>query len=417
MNRMYEPASSSSGSWLGKAIVVLLVWVVLAAAGYYFLVVLPGGNGDDDAGNGDAPKAGRSDDRAQPIAHGQRVRLGIAYGTEKRNWLEWAAREFAKSPEGQGIELDLQGLGSLESAHKIVEGDQSIHVWSPASGLYREEFELLWKERHSGDPIAEGKILALSPMVFVMWKERYDAFLGQFGDVSFKTLGEALETPGGWGAIAEQPEWGLFKLGHTYPNESNSGLMTLVLMAYDFHDKRTGLTLADVVNPKFQAWMQSLESGVSGMSNSTGNMMESMVRRGPSTYDAVMVYESVAIDYVERAKGRWGDLHVAYPKRNIWNDNPYYILNTDWTTSEHKRAAETFLEFLLTEPIQKQALTHGFRPGNTAVPVIFPESPFVRYKQYGLKNELTTVCDPPSAEVIKNLLLSWQRALGGRRGG
>ncbi len=63
---------------------------------------------------------------------------------------------------------------------------------------------------------------------------------------------------------------------------------------------------------------------------------------------------------------------------------------------------------------QKKALDHGFRPGDPAVPVKFPESPFVKYEDHGLTIDLTTICDPPTAEVINNLLQTWQRAAGPR---
>jgi ABC-type sulfate transport system substrate-binding protein len=139
-----------------------------------------------------------------------------------------------------------------------------------------------------------------------------------------------------------------------------------------------------------------------------------MVLKGPSSFDAVMVYESVAIDFLKNAEGRWGELRVVYPDRNMWNDNPYYILSTEWSGPEEQRAAEMFLAFLMSETIQRKALDHGFRPGDPSVAVNAPESPFVKYEKYGLTIDLTTVCEPPRPEVINNLQQTWQRAAGGR---
>jgi ABC-type sulfate transport system substrate-binding protein len=82
--------------------------------------------------------------------------------------------------------------------------------------------------------------------------------------------------------------------------------------------------------------------------------------------------------------------------------------------SEQKRAAGIFLDFLMSDPIQRAALDHGFRPGNLNVPVKTPDSPFVRYESSGLKIELGSVCEPPKAEVINNLLGLWQRTSGNR---
>ena len=50
------------------------------------------------------------------------------------------------------------------------------------------------------------------------------------------------------------------------------------------------------------------QSGVSGLSHSTGDMMKEMVLKGPTSYDGLMVYESVAIDYLAKAEGRWDQL-------------------------------------------------------------------------------------------------------------
>ena len=150
------------------------------------------------------------------------------------------------------------------------------------------------------------------------------------------------------------------------------------------------------------------------MSESTGTMMRDMVLKGPSSYDALFVYESVVIDYLKNAEGRWGKLHVVYPQYNAWNDNPFYIIDAPWNSPSQRKACDTFLKFLLSEPVQRQSLSHGFRPGNPSVPVNFPESPFTLYKPFGLQNDLTTVCDPPKSEVIQNLLLGWQRSQGNR---
>jgi hypothetical protein len=338
--------------------------------------------------------------------------IGIAYGTEKKRWLEWAAAEFAKTKDGERIKVNLLPMGSLEGAQAVLAGDQRIHVWSPASALYKDTFVQEWKVNHANQPIAREEELALTPMVFVMWAERYQAFQAKGGGVSFDTVARGLGEKTGWAGIAGKPEWGLFKFGHTHPNESNSGLMTLVLMAYEFHKKSRGLELKDVLDPGFQTWMTDFERGVSGLSNSTGTMMRDMVLRGPSTYDGLFVYENVVIDYLKSAEGRWGELHVEYPKRNMWNDNPYYVLDVPWSSPDQRKAAGRFLDYLLSVPVQQRSLEHGFRPGNPEVPVKAADSPFVAYQRFGLRADIGEICEAPRAEVMTNLLASWQRARG-----
>lgn len=395
---------------LGKLLIVLFIGACGYGAYLLFAKAPIGPARSDQAarvnpGTSAAPEAAPS---AAP------VKIGIAYGTEKQRWLQWAVEQFAASKKGAGISVDLIPMGSLEGAQAVIAGDQRIQAWTPASSLYEDVFLQEWQIKNPKPPILRKETLALTPMVFVMWAERYDAFVARYKEVNFSTIALALKEPGGWDAIAQKPEWGVFKLGHTHPNQSNSGLMTLVLMAYDFQKKNRGLVLKDLLNPEFQTWMNGIESGVSGMSNSTGNMMRDMVLRGPSSFDALFVYESVVIDYLKSAEGRWGELRVAYPRVNAWNDNPFYVIDAPWCSAGQRAAANAFLDFLLSEPIQRESLKHGFRPGNAAVPIKFPESPFVVNARFGVKIDLATISETPKAEVINNLLAIWQRSHGGR---
>jgi hypothetical protein len=345
----------------------------------------------------------------------ERVEISIAYGTEKEKWLKEALAAFEGTPEGRRIKVNLVGMGSVEGAQAVLDGpgEIPIHVWSPASSAYRDVFEQEWRIKHGGEPILHAEDLALTPMVFVLWKSRCEPFIKKFGGVSFQTIAEAMREPGGWAAIGNEPGWGHFKFAHTHPSKSNSGLLTLCLMAYAFSRKERGLTTSDVTQPEFQEWLKDFERGVvrhgSSLSHSTGTLMREMVLRGPSQYDCLMVYENLAIDYLDDARRRWGELQVVYPVPNLWNEHPYYILNVPWSTPAHRQAARRFLGFLVSEPIQRRALAHGFRPGNPAVPVRYPESPLVRHEAQGLSIDLPRVCEPPRAEVVSALIASFRR--------
>ncbi|HSJ04557.1 MAG: extracellular solute-binding protein [Verrucomicrobium sp.] len=342
-------------------------------------------------------------------AHGVTVR--ISYGTEKKRWLEWAVTEFARTPEGRGITVELIPQGSLEGARSVVSGKERIHVWSPASSAYKNVFLQEWQlAQGNSDAIVREEALALTPMIFVFWKERYDAFLSKYREVSFDTIGTALQEPAGWSGIASKPEWGFFKYGHSDPSQSNSGLLGLVLYAQHYHKKNASLAMADVMDAGFNQWLRGFARNVAGMSNSTGTMMRDMVLKGPASYDCLLVYESVAIDYLKNAEGRWGALQVAYPTHNIWNDNPYYIINAPWSTVEDRKAADAFLNYLLGEAAQKQALVHGFRPAEPNVSLKNADSPFILHANQGLRIEIPSICEAPKADALTNLLVGWQRA-------
>ena len=400
------PTNSTDGpklTALGKLFIFL--FIVGCVAGAYYLWQRQSAKPSGTAGSATS-SSGTS------LFGKDTVEIGIAYGTEKQRWLEWAVQEFAKTPQGKDIKINLIPMGSIEAAHAILNGDQRIAVWSPASAAYKDVFVQEWQLKNGSSPIAKEEPLALTPMVFVMWDERYQAFVKKYGQVSFSTITQAIQEKGGWDAIAGKPEWGVFKFSHTHPGESNSGLMTLVVAAYSYQKKTRDLSMKDILDVGFQQFMEKMERGVTGMSNSTGNMMREMVLKGPSSYDAVFVYENVAIDFLKNAEGRWGKIKVIYPEYNAWNDHPYIILNAPWVTKEQRKAAEAFLEFLLSETVQRQALVHGFRPANLNVPIKFAGSPFVDDVPYGIQVDLQKICEPPKADVVNNLLASWQRTQG-----
>lgn len=394
---MAQTPDSPSLTGLGKLMIAL--FVVACIGGAYWLAnrrhVLP-----------DAMSSSHL--RSLPD-NGKDVEFGIAYGTEKQRWLEWAVEQYKSTSEGKHVQIDLIPMGSLEGAHAVLQGDQRIQVWSPASSAYKDTFVEDWQAKYNSNPIVREEPLVLTPMVFVMWDERYQAFQNHYGAVSFDTINRALHEPAGWQTIGGHPEWGLFKFGHTNPEDSNSGIMALLLAGHTYFKKTTELTVADVTNEGFQTWLGRLESASTTNSNSTGNLMREMVLKGPSSYDALLVYESVAIDYLKNAEGRWGSLHIAYPEYNAWSESPYYILNAPWSSGDQRKAAGKFLDFLLSEPVQRESITHGFRPANPNVPTRTPDSPWTQFAGNGIKIDLGKNCPPPRAEVVTNLLASWQR--------
>ncbi len=387
--------SAPKATLLGKLIIVLVLGGCAFLA-WKFLLAKPDAPAPTGGGQGGAPVP-RS---------GARVRISVAYGTEKDRWLKWAVEEFAKSEPT--IQVDLVAKGSLEGAQALLAGEQ-LHIWAPASTLYTPTFAADWQVKNSKTPFARTETLALTPMVFVWWAERYAAI--KQPPQTFRDIAKLIATPTGWSGIAGKPEWGFLKFGHAHPNQSNSGLIALVLMAHDYHQVRQ-LGMTQVMDAGFQGWLTTFEKGVAGLSNSTGTQMKEMVLKGPSAYDGLCVYESVAIDYLRNAQGRWGDLRVTYPVPNAWSDNPAYIIDAPWSTSDQRAAAGRFLDFLTAQPAQRKALEHGFRPGDPAVAIKDAGSPFLDLAKYGLRIDLPEVVEAPSGEIIANLLTGWQRAVG-----
>jgi ABC-type Fe3+ transport system substrate-binding protein len=302
-------------------------------------------------------------------------------------------------------------MGSVEGAQAVLSQDKRIHVWSPASSLVQDLLVEPWQREHGNDPIVSDAPLALTPIVIVMWKDRYDAFVQKYGEVNFKTIAQALGEQTGWAAIANKPEWGPFKFGITSPLQSNSGLLSLVLTAYDYHGLFRGLNAEQVMNQGFLTWLGETAKYVSADESSTGKLMTSMLRFGPSQFDGVVVYENLALSNLQTAKGRWGELQVVYPTRTVWNDHPYYILDVPWSTQEQRDAAKVFQDFLLSKEMQRIARDQFlFRPANVDLPILEEGSAFNKLQEI-VKINVPTI-DRPKGAVLSQLMQVWKRVRG-----
>ena len=344
------------------------------------------------------------------------VPLPVLYSTEKKEWLEAATQAFER--EHPGIDVQLQGKGSLEAMQGLIDGKDKPVLWSPADSLVMTLAASDWTTKTGSLLVAaEGSQdapspLVITPLVFVIWEDRAEALLKE-GAPSWRLLHDAIASNRGWPAVGGKAEWGFVKLGHTDPTRSNSGLQSLLSMSFEYWKKTSGLTVADLLDPKYQAFIGDIEKGVGKFETSTGTFMTDIFRFGPSRFDVAVVYENLAASQLDNAQGRWGNLKVYYPQTTLWSDHPIALLQTDWVTDAQKKAAREYVAFLRSRPMQEQALAYGFRPADPAVPVKTqdPRNPFVRLAGYGIKADLPPAAVPPDAAVVRNLLTMWSRTV------
>ncbi|WP_338864111.1 substrate-binding domain-containing protein [Myxococcus stipitatus] len=367
-----------------------------------------------------APEAGTpAPAQSKPPRPGEKVDISFLYSTEKKDWVEAAAKDFQL--EHPHIRLTLVGKGSLEASQAILEGRERPTVWSPADSAVLRMLASDWATDASHGPLfaEEGedapRPLVITPLVFAVWEDRAEVLRKASGGgaVSWKVLQKAVTSPQGWPSIGGKPEWGFVKLGHTDPTRSNSGLQALLLATLEYYGKRGGLTVEDLLDPRYQEWMKSLERGVTRFESSSGTFMTDMVRFGPSRYDIAVVYENLAISHLSHAQGRWGDLRVYYPALTLWSDHPAAVLQGNWVTPAQKAAAREWLHYLRSRPVQERALTFGFRPADPSVPLknSDPENPFNRLASKGVRVDVPPVAEVPEGPVVRDLLTLWSRVL------
>jgi ABC-type Fe3+ transport system substrate-binding protein len=339
--------------------------------------------------------------------------LNVLYSTEKEAWLNDVVAGFEGQVNGRPVELALKKMGSLEMARSILDGVEQPDLISPASSLQVSILEDQSPARF-GAPVVTVtgcRPAVNTPLVLVAWRERAEVLWGDDPNGRlWQRLHDALVDPAGWAGYGH-PEWGYIKFGHTDPARSNSGLMTILLMSYGYLGKTEGLTSDDILsNSDFNRWFAELEGTISEFGSSTGTYMRDIVTYGPSQYDIVAVYESSAIEQAENAVGRYGELGVYYPPATVMSDHPFCIVSADWVSSEKAAAAELFVAYLLSRPVQEKALAYGFRPADPAIALDQPGSPFNQLAAIGLQFDLPPEVEVPPGDVLDTLLRFWDRS-------
>lgn len=310
------------------------------------------------------------------------VEVSVVYGSEKRAWLEAMAEEFnrqgVQTPEGQPVQVSLRPMGSNDSLRQILDGSIQPTVWSPASGILIPVANARWREQGQNEElVGEAPPLVLSPVVIAMWEPMARALGWPEQQLGWADLAELATSERGWEAYGF-PEWGQFKFGHTHPDYSNSGVTSVLAMAYAATGKTRGLSLEDVRRPATGEFISAVERGVIHYGESTGFFADQMFSRGPGYLSATVLYENLVVDSYNRERYPLVSTPVVaiYPREGtFWSDHPYAILNAPWVTQEQRAGAQAFREFLLARPQQERALQFGFRPADPGIPVGEPITP------------------------------------------
>lgn len=348
------------------------------------------------------------------------VELPLVYSTELSAWLRDAVADFERAHPD--VRVRLQGMGTVDAVRAIADGRVRPALWAPADGLAADLLDREWRAAHGAPAVVrdEGwpRPLALTPMVFVVWESRARALVGDGETLPWARVATVARSSRGWAGVGGSAAWGSFRLGHTDPSRSHSGLQTLVLMAFGWRGSAARLDAASLAGDGFADWLRPLEAsdpaGDRGTASS-GEFAQTIALQGPGRYDAAMVYESQAIASFDVARGRWGEsLRVYYPTVNVWADHPLCLLDGERLTPAQRDAARRLADHLLGATAQAAAVRRGFRPADPAVPVATgdADNPFVKYRDQGVRVAIGRVAPAPSLDAVDAVLAAWRRATG-----
>jgi Ca-activated chloride channel family protein len=345
---------------------------------------------------------------------GAKVYVTMVYGSEKEEWLvpliEQYNQERHKTEAGSTIVVEATPMGSIESGDRIAAGELQPTVWSPASSIYVPVANAKWRRSHAEDlVVGKPNDLVLSPVVIAMWQPMAEVLGWPDKPLGWADIGQAAISDEGWAALG-YPEWGTFKFGHTHPNYSNSGIVSVIAETYAGAGKQRGLAMEDLARPETLEFVAEVESAIIHYGSSTGFFARRMFEGGPSYLSAAVMYENLVVaQETKRLSGESSQLPVVaiYPKEGtFWSNHPYITLNAPWVTDEQREAAEHLKAFLLDGPQQSQAIQYGFRPADINIPLSAPMD-----AAHGVDPaQPQTVLEVPSAEVIVGIQELWRQA-------
>ena len=161
-----------------------------------------------------------------------------------------------------------------------------------------------------------------------------------------------------------KPEFGQFKLVHTNPDFSTSGLSAVVAEYYAATGKREGLTEKDVTSSAARKKVRDIERSIVHYGDTTLFIADQMRREGPGYASAVAMEEVTLLDF-NRDRGSQPKLVALYPPEGtFYSDNPFITIDAEYNTKAERDGAKAFQEFLADEIDAEAAGRAGFRPAD-----------------------------------------------------
>ena len=352
-------------------------------------------------------KSNTPESEGKPSAPPNALELVFPYGSEKEKWITEVTTEFnrrkVKTSSGKPIFVRAMPLGSGETIDQILSGQLQAHIASPASAAFIKLGNAESRSKTGKDLINSTDNLVLSPVVIAMWKPMAEAIGWSKKPVGWAEILALARNEKGWQAYG-YPQWGKFKFGHTHPEYSNSGLISLIAEAYAASGKSAGLTLADLQKPQTRAFLGGVEQSVVHYGSSTGFFGRKMFANGPEYLSAAVLYESMVVESYSN-NGLAFPVVAIYPKEGtFWSDHPVGVVERDWVTPEHREAAKIYIQYLLARDQQAKAMQYGFRPASLDVPLAAPLD-----TEHGIDpKEPKTTLEVPSPEIINAILQLWK---------
>jgi Ca-activated chloride channel homolog len=375
----------------GRFVVIVIAVAAIAVAA---VVALSSSGGDDKGGGGNGGGG------TKPAANA--VRVSFVYSPEKEALIAPLVKSFnagGHESDGKPVFVDATVMASGEAEQKIAKGKLKPVAWSPASSLWGR---LLNFQTDSDYVPRDNPSLVRTPLLIAMWEPLARALGYPKQKVGFKQILALALSKKGWADYGE-PQFGQFKLGHTNPDFSTSGLDAVAAEYYAATGKQEGLTVAEVNEAKVRQEIKDIERSIVHYGDTTDYFAEQLRKYGPAYASAVAMEEATLIDF---NRGRTGTKLVGlYPREGtFYSDDPYIVLDAPWVSGAQKAAAGDFGKYLQDQLTPDRVARYGFRPGD---PTKKPMAP-IDAAHGANPAEPSRVLSLPEPEVLDRVLRAWR---------
>jgi Ca-activated chloride channel homolog len=332
----------------GQLAIVGVAVIAVAA-----IALLGGGSSSKQTGGGGGAPGGPATDPAGA------VKVTFAYSPEKEALLKPLVAEFNRSGakvDGKPVFVEARNVASGDAETRIAHGDYKPVAWTPSSSLWGR---LLNFEADRALAPDQSPSIVRTPLVIAMWEPMAQALGYPRKPIGFGDILRLARSKQGWAAYG-RPEFGRFKLVHTNPDYSTSGLSAVVAEYYAAAGKKEGLLPSDV-SGKTRAKVRAIERSIVHYGDTTLFISDQMRKEGPAYASAVAMEEATLVDF-NAHRGSQPKLVAIYPSEGtFYSDDPFIVLDGDWVTPQQRQGAQAFQRFLAEKITPAVAARAGFR--------------------------------------------------------
>lgn len=315
---------------------------------------------------------------------------------------EWAAasiNDFNNSSQivgaGRRVQVELQTMDDVRvwSGGSNWTGTSHPDAWLPSSSA-----SVIYARDRSLPFVTVKDSIAKTPVIFGGYASRIDVLTGAGQALTWADVINAAEKES-WSTLGGQANWQFVKLAFAIPNQTMSGLATILSLAGEHH-QATQLTSAELSN---EAFRQEAIPVIQSVNFTTiGQDVGAFVARGTGFTDIGIAPES---QWLNNLNGLLANEtpRFSYPDYVFVFDFPLAQWNDTVTTDEVRQAVVKLGDWMLNNNQQNRLKLYGLRPVSGTLSAA--DALFADAERYGiqLNPELTNVIQPLALNDLQSL--------------